>query len=282
MSALARCALLAGVLVSNISSGQSPHQHEDDAHAHPRPPSDGERSPSGHVPPDPPQTMLGEMSNERMIELMGMDDRAPHTMVAFDQLEWREVRDDDALAWDAYVWFGGDYDKVRFKTEGTYVDADYAARHELLWDRVVSRWWSVQAGVRYDESEGPSRTWFAIGLQGLAPYWFEVEATAYIGDEGRTALRTSVERDLLLTQRLILTPEIELTMYGKEDRPNRLGSGLAEVELGLRLRYEVRREFAPYVGVQWTRLNGATAEFAQAAGRDEDEAQAVAGVRVWF
>lgn len=235
-----------------------------------------------HVPPDPPQRTLPDMPNERMIELMGMDDNAPRTMLMVDQLEWREVQDADVLAWDAQGWFGNDRNKAWWKSEGEYFDDAYAARHELLWDRIASRWWSVQVGVRHDVSEGPSRTWAAIGVQGLAPYWFEVEATVYVGEQGRTAARISIENELLLMQRLILQPALELEGYGKADPANRIGSGFSSVGVGLRLRYEIRRELAPYLGVQWERKLGDTGDLAEATGRDPNDTMVVAGVRVWF
>lgn len=151
-----------------------------------------------------------------------------------------------------------------------------------LWDRIVSRWWNLQAGVRHDFGEGPSRDWVAVGVQGLAPYFFDVEATAYLGDSGRTAARFSAEYDLLFTQRLVLQPQFEVNLYGKDDPANRIGSGLSNLELALRLRYEFRREFAPYVGLVWTRRFGNTADFARAAGEDASDVQFLAGLRVWF
>lgn len=272
------CALLAAAFLSSASIA-----HDDRAeHEHHHPPSAVRQSPAKHVPPDPPQSTLPEMSNERMIELMGMDDNAPHSMLLIDQLEWRDMHGQDALAWDVYGWYGDDYDKAWLKSEGEYSDDTYSARHELLWDRIVSRWWSAQAGLRHDVREGPSRTWAAIGVRGLAPYWFEIEATAYVGEQGRTAMRVSIENEVLLTQKLILQPEIELEAYGKSDPANHIGSGFSNVGIGLRLRYEIRRELAPYFGVQWERRLGQTEDLTAAVGRDPNDTMIVAGVRVWF
>lgn len=256
---------------------------ESEHHAHHAPASDEPtESERQHVPPDPPQQPMHDMSNERMIELMQMEDDAPVGMVLLDQLEWREVDQKDALQWDAQLWYGNDYNKAWFKSEGERVAGEYEGEAELFWDRIVSRWWHVQAGVRTDFGEGPSRQWAAFGVQGLAPYWFEVEATAYVGEQGRTAARFSGEYELLLTQRLILQPKLEFQLYGKDDPENGVGSGLADAEIGLRLRYEIRREFAPYVGVLWTRSFGDTADLARAAGHDVDDLQVVAGLRMWF
>jgi copper resistance protein B len=186
------------------------------------------------------------------------------------------------LAWDGRAWYGNDYDKLMLKSEGQRLDGEYEGDAELLWDRVVSRWWSLQVGVAHDFGEGPSRTWAAVGVQGLAPYWFEVEATLYVGEEGRTAANFSSEYEMFLTQRLVLQPKLELNLYGKDDVRNGIGSGLSDAELGLRLRYEIRREFAPYMGVLWSRLFGGTADLNRDRGGDDSEVQFVAGVRAWF
>ncbi len=235
-----------------------------------------------HVPPDPPQHPMHDMSNEQMIELMQMDDTAAFGMVLLDEFEWHEIDNSNAVHWDGQAWYGNDYNKVWLRSEGNRIGGEYEGLAELFWDRVVARWWEVQAGFRQDFGEGPSRTWAAFGVHGLAPYWFEVEATVYVGEQGRTAARFSGEYDLLLTQRLILQPKIEFDLYGKDDPRNGVGSGLADSEVGLRLRYEFRREFAPYVGVVWTRAYGDTADLARAAGDDDDDLQIVAGLRVWF
>lgn len=242
-------------------------------------PTESERA---HVPPLPPQHFMDDMSKERMIELMQMEDTASVSMVLIDKLEWREVDNADALLWDGQAWYGNDYNKAWFKTEGERVGGEEEIRAELLWDRIVRRWWSAQAGVRHDFGEGPSRTWAAFGVQGLAPYWFEVEATLYVGEEGRTAARFSSEYELLLTQRLILQPDLEFQIYGKDDPENGIGSGLSDAEFALRLRYEIRREFAPYVGIAWSRQFGNTADLTRAAGHDVSDLQFVAGLRVWF
>lgn len=235
-----------------------------------------------HVPPPPPQHVMADMSNERMIELMDMDDAAPFGMVLMDQFEWRKVDDENGLFWDGQAWYGRDFNKLWIKSEGERVAGDYDFSTELLWDHIFARWWSMQAGVRHDVGEGPSRTWAAFGVQGLAPYWFEVEATMYVGEQGRTAAAFSAEYEMLLTQRLVLQPEFELSLYGKDDPQNGIGSGLSETELALRLRYEIRREFAPYIGVTWTRSYGNTADLARQAGHDVSDLQVVAGLRMWF
>jgi copper resistance protein B len=235
-----------------------------------------------HVPPPPPSLVMGPMSNERMIELMQMEDDAPLGMIAIDEIEWRALDGKDAQAWEAYAWYGTDYHKLWLKTAGERVDGEAAGRVELLWDRIFTPWWSLQVGLREDFSAGTSRTWAAIGAQGLAPYLFEVEAMLYVGEEGRTAGRFSAEYDMRFTQRLVLRPHVELNAYGSDDADNDIGSGLSELAVGLRLRYELRREFAPYVGMEWERKIGSTADLIRASGHDASELSFVAGLRAWF
>jgi copper resistance protein B len=259
-------------------------QSQVDEHAHHRPqasdePTESERA---HVPPPPPQHFMGDMSKERMIELMQMEDDASFGMLLLDQLERRELDGEDAQVWEFDAWYGDDYNKLWFETEGERVDGEEEGRVELMWDRIISPWWSVQTGVRQDFGEGPSRTWLDLGIQGLAPYFFEVDAAIYIGEQGRTAARFSGEYDMLITQQLILQPELEVRLYGKDDRENGIGSGLSDVELGIRLRYEIRRELAPYVGVHWQRKFGETADLARDEGHDVSDVMFLAGVRVWF
>ena len=223
---------------------------------------------------------MDPMTNERMIELMGMNDAAAFGSVILDRLEWRSA--DSSRAWAAQGWFGDDYHKLWAKTEGAWHDGEYESRNELLWNRIFSRWWSVQAGVRYDTGVGPERTWAAVGVQGLAPQWFEVEATLYVGEQGRAAARIAAERDLLLTQRLIMQPRIEVSAYSKEDAANGIAAGISKTELGLRVRYEIRRELAPYVGLAWTHARGRNPDHVRGSGPDDSEMHAVIGLRAWF
>jgi len=200
-----------------------------------------------------------------------------------DRLEYLQGQDNAFKVYDAQAWFGRDYDRAVLKAEGGFEGGRLAdARTELLWSHAVASFWDVQGGLRYDSGLGADRKWLAFGIQGLAPYWFEVDAAAYIGESGRTALRVEGEYELLLTQKLILQPRIEVNFYGKSDPVHEIGSGFGNATIGLRLRYEIRREFAPYVGVQWIRLNGETADFARAEGVRTSDTQWVAGLRIWF
>jgi copper resistance protein B len=216
----------------------------------------------------PPADAMPEESEQAMSALMGMDDSAAVGKVMLDQLELDGATGGPVLAWDGQAWYGGDYNKMWVKTEGSPDPREQDdARNELLWDHALTRRWDLQTGVRYDLGHGPARGWAALGVEGLAPYWFDVEATLYLGEAGRTAARFQVKHDLLITQRLIVQPEIETNFYGKRDTARDISSGLSDMQLGLRVRYEIRREVAPYVGVAWRRNLGANW---------------VAGFHVWF
>jgi copper resistance protein B len=200
-----------------------------------------------------------------------------------DRLESARTRDNTSAEYDLQAWYGRTYDRAVLKAEGEVDGGDLEdARTELLWGRAVAAYWDTQLGVRYDGGEGQGRNWLAFGVQGLAPYWFELDAAAYLGEEGRTALRLEAEYELLLTQKLVLQPHLEASFYGKRDDERELGSGLSDAAAGLRLRYEIRRELAPYVGVEWTGKYGGTADHARAAGERIRETQLVAGLRFWF
>lgn len=199
-----------------------------------------------------------------------------------DRLERFHGRDGNGSTWDIQAWAGRDYNRVWLKTEGSRSGGKTeGGRVEVLWSRPVSAFWDLQAGVRRDIGPG-SRNWVALGVQGLAPYWFDVEATAYAGPQGRTAALLKAEYELLLTQRLILTPRIEASLYGRSDRTAGVGSGLSDVQVGTRLRFEFWREFAPYAGIEWGRRLARTADFAREAGAPVSDRKVVAGVRLWF
>ena len=186
-------------------------------------------------------------------------------------------------AYDLQGRIGKDYDKLVLKAEGEIDEGKvHEARTELLWSHATSAYWDGQLGVRHDSGVAPSRNWLALGMQGLAPYWFEIDAVVYVGDQGRTALRLSAEYELLLTQKLILQPRIEANFYGKQDAEREIGAGFSNMVTGLRLRYEIKREFAPYIGVDWSSKFGETADYATVAGEDTHVTNLVTGLRMWF
>jgi copper resistance protein B len=230
-----------------------------------------------------PSAQMQGMSYGEMARMMEMNDAAAFGKLLVDQFEWRTGEGAQGPAWDAQGWYGSDYNKAWIKTEGVRLGSvTEDARAELLWDRIFSRWWSSQLGGRHDFGNGPARDWLALGVEGLAPYFFQIEATAYLGDAGRTAARLRAGYELLLTQRILLQPELEVNAYGKDDPERTIGAGFSDLQLGLRLRYEIRRECAPYVGVAWFHRLGKTADLAREAGQDPSVLQFVAGLRFWL
>lgn len=210
-------------------------------------------------------------------------DSAINTYFLADKLEWQDADDASTLAWDLSGWIGGDIDRLWLRSEGERSNGKTEdAEIQALWGHAISPWWDVVSGVRQDFKPGAPQTWAAFGLQGMALYNFEAEATAFLGENGQSAVRLEGDYDILLTNRLILQPTTELSVYGKNDPQRGIGSGLANTEAGLRLRYEIRREFAPYIGVIWNRTYGRTADYAREEGEDRSEARLVLGVRLWF
>jgi copper resistance protein B len=207
------------------------------------------------------------------------------TLVKIDQLEFRSQDGDDVASWDGQARIGNDLHKLALKSEGEYVldpDTMETAEFQLLYLRMISDFFDVQAGLRHDFQPNPSRTYAVLGINGLAPQWFEVDASLFLSDEGDVSARFHVEYDILFTQRLVLQPNAEVNVAFSDDEPTGVGSGISDIELGLRLRYEFVREFAPYFGIQWERKLGNTSDFARAEGEDDNVFSIVAGVRVFF
>lgn len=204
-------------------------------------------------------------------------------LVLLDRFEWQDAAAGDVLRWDLDTWIGRDLNKLWIRTEGERLSGDTEhAELELLWGKSFARWWDFVAGARRDFEPGPEQSWAAVGVRGLAPYRFDIAATAYVGDGGHTTLRLETEYDVLITNRLILQPRLDVDWYGQSDPARGIGAGLASAELGLRLRYELRREVAPYVGLVRERRIGRTATLVQAAGGDPEDTRFVAGIRLWF
>ncbi len=201
----------------------------------------------------------------------------------FNRLEVADAEHGTGQAWEAQGWIGNDIDRLWLRSEGEREDSHTeSADLEVLYGRSVSPWWDVVAGIRQDFKPGDSQTWAAFGVQGLAPYKFEMSATAYIGESGRTAANVEVEYELLLTNRLILQPLVELEFHGKDDPARGIGSGLSTGEAGLRLRYEFTRQFAPYIGIVHERAFGNTADLRRDEGEGTEDTRVVAGLRLWF
>lgn len=210
-------------------------------------------------------------------------DRLPFSRVFPEQFEFVSGDEGDGVAWDVQGAYGPDEHKLWIRTEGAVIDGktDTSTGAEALWWRAFSPFWATQLGVRQDFGDG-AHSYLALGVQGLAPYWFEVEATGYVGEDGRLAARFQASYDLLLTNRLILTPKIESDLYSRAEPDRDLGSGVSNVEVGVRLRYEITRKFAPYIGFSWDRALGSTADRLRAADEPVLEKLVVVGVRAWW
>jgi copper resistance protein B len=206
------------------------------------------------------------------------------TFVEADQLEYRVASGEDTLSWEAHGWVGGDYDKIWVKTQGDDpLDGPVKnAEMQVLYSRAIAAFWDLQIGTRYDAKPDPSRGYAVLGIQGLAPYFFEVDAAAFVSNKGDVSARLEAEYELLVTQRLIAKPFAELNVAVQDVEELGIGSGVSDIELGVRLRYEIVREVAPYVGVSWEREVGPTADFARREGADVDDLTFVTGVRFWF
>lgn len=238
---------------------------------------------SALVTPIPPVTQADRDAAFPAVHAHHLHGTSIQSYWLLDRLEISDADNGTALGWEAMAWLGGDIQRVWLRSEGEAVDGRIEHGDvEVLYGRSVRPWWDVLAGVRQDVGEGPSRTWAAFGVQGLAPYKFEVAATAYIGQGGRTALRAEAEYDTLLTNRLILQWRAEANAYGKDDPLVGIGAGLSTVEFGARLRYEVTRQFAPYIGIEHDRAFGNTADMRRSSGNGAGDTRLVAGVRVWF
>jgi copper resistance protein B len=211
-----------------------------------------------------------------------VEDQRLYVHGLLDQFEAR-IGAENSFRWDGQAWAGTDANRLWFKSEGTVTNGKVGdGSHQLLYGRPITTYFDLQGGIRYDIDSGPSRGWAALGIQGLAPQWFDVEATAYVSDSGHLASRLTTFYDVLLTQRLILEPQIELNFYSKSDPGRAIGSGLSDLDAGLRLRYEFTRKVAPYIGVVFEDKFGGTAAFARRQGESANDVRFVAGIRSWF
>ena len=198
--------------------------------------------------------------------------------------EYQVRNGENGYRWEGEAWFGGDINRLVVKSEGEGGVESGVSTGEIqaLYSRAISPYFDVQAGVRYDFKPNPTRTYATLGVEGLAPYWFETESALFLSDHGELLGRLEGSYDLRLSQRLILQPRAEINLAARDIREIGIGSGVSNAELGLRLRYEIRREFAPYIGLTYDRKFGGTADFARAGGEDVEETGLVFGVRAWF
>ena len=211
-------------------------------------------------------------------------EHAKMAFIGFNLAEYQARKGRDGFRWDGEAWYGGDISRLTLKSEGEGVFGEGIEETEtqLLYSRAVGPYFNAQAGIRQDLGPGPDRTYATVGFEGLAPYWFEVEGALFLSHKGDLHGRLEGYYDQRITQRLDLQPMAEVN-FALQDVPEiGVGSGLSDMELGLRLRYEIVKEFAPYVGVEWARKVGDTARFARAAGDDADSVSWVMGVRASF
>ena len=240
-------------------------------------------APTEPVTPIPVVTDADRAAAERPAAGHSVHDNSIQTYTLIDRLEVWDADHGTGMQWETQAWIGTDLNRLWLRSEGERIDGGTeSADLEVLYGRSVAAWWDVVAGVRHDFKPGAAQDFLAVGVMGLAPYKFEVEATAYLGNSGQTAARLEVEYETLLTNRLILQPLVEVNLHGKDDPRRGIGSGLGTVEAGLRLRYEFTREFAPYIGIVRERAFGGTADFRRAEGEDIDDTRFVAGLRIWF
>ncbi|RYM08970.1 copper resistance protein B [Sphingobium cupriresistens] len=206
------------------------------------------------------------------------------SQLMIDRFEYRAQKGGDGYAWEGEGWIGGDINRLAIKSEGEGVIGGrlHQAEFQALYSRAIDPWWNIVAGVRQDFRPQPQRTYATIGIEGLAPYWFELEAQAFLSDKGDAHLRVEGSYDQRITQRLVLQPAAEVNIAAQDVPELGVGSGLSTIELGLRLRYEIAREFAPYIGVNWERSLGDTARYARAAGEGASATSLVMGIRFWF
>lgn len=241
------------------------------------------------APQSPPWNQADEFHGEDAMadareEVLAEGGDQQNFYILFNQLEAQITEGDDDFVWNGQAWYGGDINKLWFKSEGRAslnggeVDD---AEIQVLYSRAIAPFWDVQAGLRYDiEPDGLAHG--VVALNGLAPYWFEVDASAFLSEKGDLTARIEAEYELLLTQRLILQPRIEANLSAQDIPERETGSGLNSIDAGLRLRYEFKREVAPYIGVEWQSAFGETRDMIKAAGRNGDEVVFLAGLRTWY
>jgi copper resistance protein B len=219
------------------------------------------------------------MQEARHMSLMMHGDSLNYLLLGerFERLEG------GAQVWEAQGWVGRDLHKFWFKTEGQREEGETGtAELQALYSRAIAPFWDLQAGLRHDGGQTADRTFAVLGLQGLAPYWFELDLAAFLSEQGKASARLEAEYELRFSQRLLLQPRLELNYGFADDLAAGIGQGFSESSLGLRLRYELRREFAPYLGIEWSRSFGSTARLLSARGERSEELRMLLGLRFWY
>jgi copper resistance protein B len=256
-----------------------------------RPVAAGTDLPAGNEPPPPlPKQAAADavygpaamrMSRQHLQEFHG-GQQLYQVMFNVAEAQFRNGR--DGFKWDASAWYGGDIDRLWLKSEGEgeFGGPVEQAEVQALYSHAIGPYFNAQAGIRYDIEPNPSRAYAVVGIEGLAPSFFDVEAALFLSHKGELMARAEASYDQRITQRLILQPNLEVNLSAQDVPELGLGSGLTDAEAGLRLRYDIRREFAPYVGVEYRRTFGETRELREAAEEETGGWSFVTGIRWWF
>ncbi len=243
-----------------------------------------------------PALLTGKASAPKQVNLKAgevwpepVDDMETFNFFLAEIFEYRIKQGENDAQWDVFGWHGGDYNRLWIKSEGGAATEKGSGQGDLqlLYGQLISRFFDFQVGLRHEQlwnsdKSDQSQSSLAIGFQGLAPYYFDIEPTLFISQDGDVSARFTGTYDILLTQRFILQPRIEGLAAAQENKDFGVGSGLNDIETGLRLRYEFTRKFAPYVGVNYARFFGETQDLARSEGEDTNNWSFVSGVRFWF
>ncbi len=217
-----------------------------------------------------------------------VSDNQIYSLVLFDIAEYSLTGDTNPVRWDMLAWVGGDFTRLWIKSEGNVATVGGGGEAEIqaLYSRLFSPFWEWQVGVRldvrYGGGENRTRAQAVIGLEGLAPYWFELEPAVFLSQDGDVSARVTATYDMFITQRLIVQPRVEVNAAIQEVPEFGVGSGVNDLELGLRLRYEFKREYGPYLGLNWLSRFAGTADLARQAGGTVSDVALVGGMRLWF
>ncbi len=298
MSVFHKMVLTGAALIASPALAQDPHAGHNmsqmqgmdhSAHASPRAGASANEevgsAPPPPIPTDHPADVFWDASRmAKARAALSQEGRFNGTAMIADRMEYRANKGGDGYAWQVMGWVGGDIDRLAVETEGegAFGDALETGEVRAAWRHAFDPWWNFELGARQDFGAGPDRTYGVIGIEGLAPYWFEVGAHAFVSNKGDVHFRLEAEHDMRLTQRLILQPSIEIDAAAQSVPELGIGAGFEKVELGARLRYEFVREFAPYVGVHWERKLGETARLSRMVGEPTSSVSAVIGIRAWF
>jgi copper resistance protein B len=258
------------------------HQHEPEAAPPvPAPPHDHSAAQPALVTHEPASPAMQQAEHMNRM----MHGASLNWLLMADRLELTQHDDVDVLQWELQGWIGQDEHKLWIKSEGERdqeaSETEYA-EVQLLYSHALAPYWDLQAGLRHDDGANGTRSHLVLGLMGLAPYWFETDAALFFDEQGQWSARLEVEYELRFTQRLILQPRLELNYAAHDDPNGGVRQGFNDSSLGLRLRYEIKRELAPYVGVEWWQARGSAGAALRQLGQDDSDARVVAGFRLWY